>query len=126
MEEKNTPIKLKFPVKIYSEANIREHWTKGYKRKKEQRWAIQSYLKISLKEPPSLPVTVHLTRIAPRLLDSQDNLRSAFKGVIDTIADYLIPGLAPGRADGDERIQWTFQQKKGKPKEYGLEIEFED
>lgn len=72
-----------------------------------------------------LPCKVTLTRIAPRLLDTGDNLPMAFKKSRDVIADMLIPGLQPGRADDDPRIEWSYDQKKGAPKEYAIVIEIE-
>jgi hypothetical protein len=61
---------------------------------------------------------ITLTRIAPRKLDT-DNLVSACKGVRDGIADTL------GVDDGDERITWKYAQRKGKPKQYAVEVEVE-
>ena len=46
------------------------------------------------------------------------------KVAIDTCADWLIPGHRPGIADGDERLRFQVEQKKGAPKEYALEIKF--
>jgi len=74
-------------------------------------------------ERPRLPCKIILTRIAPRALDI-DNLWSAQKSVIDVITDWIIPGLAPGRADNDSRIEIECKQRKGKPREYALEAEF--
>ena len=70
---------------------------------------------------PSLPCTITLTRIAPRELDF-DNLGYSLKKSIDTVADWILPGMAPGRADGDDRMEFILKQKKGKLKEYALEI----
>lgn len=63
-----------------------------------------------------------LVRIAPRMLDEDDNLREAFKTIKDAVSDKLLPGLQPGRADGDDRIMWLYGQKKGIPKYYAVEI----
>lgn len=63
-----------------------------------------------------------LTRIAPRKLDDEDNLRTALKSAKDAVADILHPGLAPGRADGLGDIEWKFEQVRGNVREYGLGI----
>ena len=57
-----------------------------------------------------LPCTVTLRRCGKRDLDD-DNLTGALKYVRDAIAEYLIPGLAPGRADNDRRIAWKYDQE---------------
>jgi len=102
---------------------LQEHWSKKHRRKKDVQRAILFALN-PIKKPP-LPCHITLTRIAPRELDI-DNLATALKSSIDTVADWLIPGLAPGRADGDSKIMFTWDQKKGKVKEYALEITFKD
>jgi hypothetical protein len=79
-------------------------------------------LTLKSKGPISLPCKIHLTRIAPRSLDG-DNLPNAFKSITDDIADFLIPGLPRGHADGDSRLEWQYSQEKGHPKEYALRIE---
>ena len=91
-------------------------------RKKKQKKILSLFLRNSHITPPC---RVTLTRIAPRDLDEHDNLPAAFKTIIDAIADRLVPGLAPGRADGDKRITWEFAQRKGSPKTYALEITLE-
>lgn len=114
---------LKFPIRIVSEANLMEHWTKKSKRNKAIEWEIREGFKnASLSE--MLPCEVTLTRVAPRRLDD-DNLRaSGLKKVRDTIADLIIPGLRPGRADDDKKqISWVYDQRKGLPKEYALIVE---
>ena len=108
-------------LKIVSEANNAQHWTKKNKRKKIIRGLVSVYLKAQechLKPP----CCVEITRVAPRSLDEIDNLPAALKCVIDTVADFLVPGLQPGRADGDKRIKWELKQEKGKPKETSLRI----
>ena len=63
-----------------------------------------------------------MIRVAPRKIDS-DNLQFSMKSIRDTIADILIPGKNRGMADSDERITWQYDQRKGDPKEYALEIQ---
>ena len=44
-----------------------------------------------------------------------DNLQNALKSIRDSIADLILPGMAKGQADGDDRIQWRYDQIKGIP-----------
>ena len=108
-------------MRIISEANVNDHWSKKNKRKKEIKKIIGCFL--NPLEPPKLPCKVILTRIAPRALDI-DNLYSALKVPIDAVCDWIIPGLAPGLADSDKRIEIVCDQKKGLPKYYALEVAF--
>jgi hypothetical protein len=121
MTNEKNQIFLEVPLRLFSEANVSQHWSKKYKRKKFHQNCVT--LSLNSFERPSLPCCVILTRVAPRFLDDQDNLGMAMKHVIDAVASWIIPGLAPGRADGDPRINWKIKQEKGKPKEYGLKIE---
>ena len=115
---------VKVPIRLRSEANLQEHWSKKHKRKKDIKRAI--LIALAGVEKPSLPCYITLTRIAPRSLDSADNMGMACKSAIDTVADWLIPGLAPGRADGDPELKFELKQKKGEVREYALEITFRD
>lgn len=60
--------------------------------------------------------------MAPRLWDETNYIYSC-KGVQDSIADLLIPGLAPGRADGSKDITWVYKQEKSKIKGVRIQIE---
>lgn len=68
--------------------------------------------------PHALPVTVTLTRIAPRALDG-DNLQNAFKAIRDGIADRL------GVDDRDSRVTWQYGQERGQPRQYAVRIKIE-
>ena len=118
-------LKMKLPIKTVSEANKGgEHWTKKHKRHKTQKNAVRLFLNGKIDET-WLPCLITLTRIAPRFLDKDENLPMAFKNIKDYICDILIPGKQMGRADADNRIQVKYDQKKGNPKEYAIEIEIE-
>lgn len=134
-----------------SEPNIRQHWAKKAKRVHEQRcltrlalqgqialhdradhftkvppftkvketwarWSIGG--KDPNREPQVSALTVTLTRIAPRELDD-DNLRGATKSCRDGIADALHID------DRDKRVTWCYAQRRGRVKEYGVEITIE-
>lgn len=99
--------------------NKSEHWTAKMARNNIQANHIWASFK-SQRPKFDLPALIRLTRISSRNLDS-DNLQGALKHVRDCVADQILPGLAPGRADGDPRLQWEYAQKKGK--EQGVKIE---
>jgi hypothetical protein len=107
-------------IRIESEANGREHWRKKAARTKDQRkvayWALWDAGPIGIDGKP--PIKITLTRIAPRKLDS-DNLAGGFKAVRDGIADWL------GIDDGDARLTWLYEQRKGAPGQYDSEARIE-
>jgi len=114
-------LEVTIPIRIVSELNMSEHWTAKHKRRKNQR----KWLKIAFcgkGDSYHIPCVVTIKRIAPRSLD-EDNLIGACKCIRDFIADMLIPGLAPGRADADNQIKWTYEQEKAK--EYACHITIE-
>ena len=116
-------MKIKLPIKTVSEANLsREHWTKKHKRHKRQKEAIKLACS-HLITPDLLPCTIKLTRIAPRKLDQWENLPCSFKFILDSLAALLVPGKSAGQADSDNRIQVKYEQIKGIPHEYAIEIE---
>lgn len=98
-------INIPLPLKIVSVANLREHWATKANRAKLQRRTTAALLKAH--KPPLLPITVVLTRVAARQLDT-DNLASAFKACRDGVADWL------GVPDNDPRVTWEYGQRKGK------------
>ena len=116
-------MKIKLPIKTVSEANLsHEHWTKKHARHKKQKEAIRLACGNRI-TPDMLPCQIKLTRIAPRFLDKHDNLPCSFKFILDSLASLLVPGKANGQADNDKRIQVTYDQIKGIPHEYAIEIE---
>ena len=116
-------ISFVLPIHTVSESNCHEHWRNRQRRAKLQRGvsAVMSgphlraagYLGVFERESPNLSVT--LTRIAPRSLDS-DNLAGSQKHVRDGIADCL------GIDDRDKRVTWTYGQRKGAAKTYAVEV----
>lgn len=111
---------ISLPIKTVSEANSSEHWVKKSKRHKVQRFHIWAAFH-NLSSPVPLPCQIHLTRIAPRLLDS-DNLQMSMKYIRDSIAKEILGGRL-GQNDSDPRIKWEYAQEKGNPKEYAVRIE---
>lgn len=124
-DHKNTEIKMiisfEIPIRTISEANTSEHWTKRRLRRKSQQFFVRlSYMRYV--KDLQLPCKILITRIGPRRLDF-DNLCSSQKGVVDALCDCIIPGLAPGRADGDERIKISYAQEIGKCLAVRIEID---
>src|ERR1700759_3622968 len=97
--------------RIFSIANTTEGIYVRHRRNKKQKQITTAYL---YKHRPvvTLPCSVRLTRISPRRLDDHDNLHSSLKYIVDTIADYIIPGKRPGFADNSKEITWIYNQEK--------------
>ena len=115
------------PVRTWSELNLRTHWRQRARRVAGQREAAQLLVRAGLActggsplragvRPRDQALTVRLTRIAPRTLDS-DNLAGALKAVRDGVADAL------GMDDGDSRFEWLYAQRPGRPREYAVLVE---
>lgn len=117
-------VTVSLPCRLVSEANSRGHWAKGAKRAKGQRELAYYMLQQHRGALRSLffeeGIAIHLTRIAPRVLD-EDNLQRAFKAIRDGVAD------AFKLDDGDPRLAWRYHQRKGPGPygAYGCEIRIE-
>ena len=98
------------PIRTVSESNMREHWSAKHRRHKKQKGIVLMYLRHN--GEIQLPCTVKMIRRSKRMLDD-DNLIGSMKAVRDAIADFIIPGLAPGRADDNKTIRWQYDQVKG-------------
>lgn len=106
-------IEAVIPIKAVSVANLRMHWAVKAKLAKNHRAQSRMALEQSAPIPPQIPVTVILTRVGPRTLDT-DNLASSLKAVRDGVADWL------GVDDGHKDIDWQYRQRKG---HYSVELE---
>lgn len=115
----NPQLQFTVPIRVVSEANLREHWLTRHKRKKNQQEALRAYwprdasgkLRIG-----TVPCVVRLTRLGPRPLDS-DNLAGSFKHVQDQIAREI------GVDDGSEWVKWEYAQVPVGTRVYALRIE---
>jgi len=107
-------MKITIPIRTVSEANQREHWAKRHKRNKRQQLETTWHLSRAARWFV-FPCRVTLTRIAPRKLDT-DNLAGSFKHVQDAVAKWL------GVDDGDGSVEWRYEQRRGEPNEYAVEI----
>ena len=110
----NKPFEITLDLRTVSEANSNEHWHKKALRHKTQKkmvwWALND-----ARPPTKTPISFTLTRVAPRYMDFS-NLVSSFKWVEDACAEYIHPGLAPGRADGLGDITFILSKKKASPR----------
>lgn len=109
-------------LRLISEANEREHWSKKYSRSDSQKLIVA----IALSKRPELQrmlkahfdeggiVFVKFTRFGPKKLD-KDNLAGAFKHVQDAVAAYY------DLDDGDER--WVWEYDYALSKKYALLIQ---
>ena len=97
---------IDLPIKTVSTLNTREHFRVAAKRKALHRAIVKRHM-ASIPRP-SLPVVVCLTRHSSGTLDAHDNLPSAFKHIVDELADWL------GIDDADPRVRWTYEQEKCK------------
>lgn len=107
---------FELPIRTQSEQNQREHWGAKARRTKKHRELARTVTPLHLLGDGYVPTKVHLSRIAPKKLDT-DNLVGSFKATRDGIADAI------GIDDGDERIKWEYDQRKGNPKEYAVIVE---
>ena len=105
---------IEIPIRIESEANLREHHQRRARRARDHRRA--AFYTLHGQPKPELPCTVVLTRIGRRDLDD-DNLAGGFKACRDGIAQWL------GIDDADPRVSWRYAQRRD-PSRYSAEVEF--
>lgn len=114
------------PVRTSNPNNGSAGWSRNAafakaRRRKAERGAAHVRLLAAGAHMVTLPVTVTVTRVAPSDgLDPHDGLGAALKGCIDGVADAL--GL---KNDRDPRVTWVLGQRRGKPKEYAVEVRIE-
>lgn len=116
---------LLLPLKLLSESNQRAHWAVRHRRSKAQRQEVFICLRLSSLPRPALPCRITITRIAPYALDSHDNLPASAKAVTDAVSDWLAGEYGQGQ-DRCEGLEWRYAQRKGKPREYAVEITLEE
>ncbi len=107
---------VQWTARLTGSQNVREHWRARSARVKNERNTAALCCR-ALGKPAQWPVTVKLTRIGPRKLDS-DNVQGALKATRDGVADWL------GVDDGDEaKVTWSYAQERGP---YGVRVELVD
>jgi hypothetical protein len=111
-------IEVTIPIRIESVANLREHHMARARRARAHRQAVHWALRAeAILKGTTGPLTITLTRIAPRSLDL-DNAIGGMKAARDGIADFL------GRDDGDPLLTWKYGQDKAKGT-YALRVRIE-
>jgi hypothetical protein len=111
-------IAVRLPLRLQSVANLREHWAAKARRTKQRFVAgvlVGAAVGKSHGRWLGAGMVVALVRVAPRALDS-DNLAASMKAVQDGVADAL------GIDDADGRVTWRYEQRRGAPKEYAVEV----
>ena len=107
-------------LRVDSETNSREHWTKKRNRKKVQKaavWAMWPRESNSafLREV-SCPCVVRFIRVGPKKLDD-DNLAESFKACRDEVARQI------GYDDGSDFINWEYAQVPVGKRVYQVRVE---
>lgn len=111
---------VRIPIRTVSETNAREHWSARHARRKQQRQTVALVMVGAIRASGvKAPCGVWLTRCAPSMGLDGDNLVSSLKAVRDGVADAL------GIDDGDPRVTWVYEQRRGKPNEWAVEIRIE-
>jgi hypothetical protein len=114
-------VKTTLPIEAVNTSNRREHWTERSARNQVQRSGTRLALnakRVCAQVTLNDGLLVTVTRVAPRELDSHDNLRTALKPVVDGVADALRL-----KNDKDPRVTWRYAQRRGKVRQYAVEIE---
>jgi hypothetical protein len=111
------PLRLKNPLN-----GSWGHWAPKARERREQRTTVGLVCSAPLAEYRTGlakayigRVVVTIERVAPRQLDD-DNLRAACKAVRDGAADALEVD------DREPRVEWRYEQSRGKPREYAVRI----
>lgn len=107
---------LFLPIRIHSEANMRDKWG-AIHRAKKQREFVALAGGAFVRSHKGSPVVVTLTRYGVRELDD-DNLARGFKAVRDEIAKLL-------EVDDGNRKAIRFEYREEKANHYGIRVEIE-
>lgn len=113
------------PLRLVSEKNQREHWSKRHARVKAQRQQVYEALSRlwDFGHTLGLPLTVRLTRIAPRALDDDNNV-IACSGCRDGVSDWLAGQYLQGQ-DRQDGLMWLYAQRRVAPEFHCVEITIE-
>jgi hypothetical protein len=108
------PLVIETGIRTVNALNVREHPQARARRARAERGYAHMWVLANRDKLPALPMTVTLTRLGPRTLDT-DGLAAALKHVRDGIAD------AYGCDDSATApITWGYEQQKAK--DYGVRI----
>lgn len=108
-------------IRIESEANRREHWAPKRIRRLHQQAMIAAVCREQRAAMRALriPLRITFTRFGPRRIDS-DNLANGFKACRDALMRWIGDGTYD---DGDESIEWCYQQVANGQRIYAVRIE---
>ncbi len=112
---------VRVPIHTVTMSNRPGHWSKAHRRAKTQRE--QTFLTLRAEgglHPPPLPLTITLTRIAPRMLDD-GNYQESLKHVQDGVADWLSFQYLKGQ-DRQPGLTWRYAQRREAPGVSAVEI----
>lgn len=115
---------LLVPIRVVSEANMREHWATKRRRKIQQQeeFALEWRRFFGTDAPKASqlhPLVITFTRIGPKALDS-DNLAGAFKGLRDQLAKIL------GIDDGSDALVFKYDQRCNGKRQYAIKVELSE
>lgn len=117
-------IEIALGVRLESRANVNKHWSHTYKTKKDVNEALKLMLALvanDVRQAMATGCKVTMVRVAPRRLDKDDNLPMAFKGIKDTLAQWLFGGQV-GRNDERQEVSWVYEQANEGVKIYGVRV----
>lgn len=108
-QPRTTLVDIVVPLRTTTGQNVREHWAVRSKRVAFERDRTGLALRYSGPPPTraGLPMLCTLTRIGPRLCDS-DNLQGGLKAVRDEVGAWLGTGDAH-----DGPVTWDYKQERG-------------
>lgn len=107
-------VKLELPIRTVSESNNRDHWRLKNIRRQDQRRSVYYAWRATVRRKPTLPCTVKLTRLGPKLWDDDNNV-GGFKAIRDVVSELI------GVDDGSDQIKFVYEQEV-RPK-HGILIE---
>jgi hypothetical protein len=114
-----TELVVPMPIKILSEANLRNghmaRWRRGKAQKQVVGFILPSHLTSTHKTPPLVITLVRLIGKGGQRLDDDNNV-GGFKAVRDAVAACL------GIDDGDKRLTWICEQRRDTPAVWGIEV----
>ena|ERR1700691_5422576 len=99
---------FELPIDTVSELNTRDCRQRKAARAREQRIHAKNYCSLQQPRfvvPPTGDIHIHLTRLGPKRLDS-DNVQAALKAIRDGVCDWL--GIKDGIKD---RTKWYYDQQ---------------
>lgn len=115
----------RWPIRLKSFANIPRSMSRGaaFAHAAEAR-QLRSYVYLALRaahpRPWGLPLTITITRIAPRVLDD-DNMARAAKNCRDGCADWIDGHYGHGN-DRRDGLTWRYAQRSDGVRTYAVEI----